>query len=30
MQFLLQRSDEAHPLTVQQMTDELARYDISV
>lgn len=30
MQLLLQRSDEAHPLTVQQMTDELARCDIKV
>ena len=28
MQFLLQRSDEAHPLTVQQMIDELARHGI--
>lgn len=28
MQFLLQRSDEAHPLTVQQMIDELARRGI--
>lgn len=30
MQLLLQKSDEAHPLSVQQMTDELARYDIKV
>lgn len=28
MQLLLQRSDEAHPLTVQQMIDELARRGI--
>lgn len=28
MQFLLQRSDEAHPVTVQQMIDELARHDV--
>lgn len=30
MQLLLQKSDEAHPLSVQQMTDELAHYDIKV
>lgn len=29
MRYLLQKSDEAHPVTVQQMTDELARYDIN-
>lgn len=29
MQFLLQRSDETHPLSIQQMIDKLARYDIS-
>ncbi len=28
MQFLLQRSDETHPITVQQMIDELAAHDI--
>ena len=30
MQLLLQKSDEAHTLSVQQMTDELAHYDIKV
>lgn len=29
MQYLLRESDEAHPVTVQQMIDELARHDIS-
>lgn len=29
MRYLLQKSDEAHPVTVQQMADELARYDIN-
>lgn len=28
MQYLLQKSDENHPLTIQQMIDELARHDI--
>ena len=28
MQFLLQKSDEAHPISVQQMIDELASHDI--
>lgn len=28
MQFLLQRSDEAHPVTIGQMIDELAAHDI--
>ena len=28
MQYLLQKSDESHPITIQQMIDELARYDI--
>ena len=28
MQYLLQKSDEKHPLTIQQMIDELARHDI--
>lgn len=29
MQYLLRESDEAHPVTVQQMIDELASYDIN-
>lgn len=28
MQYLLQKSNESHPVTIQQMADELARYDI--
>ena len=28
MQYLVQKSDENHPLTIQQMIDELARHDI--
>ena len=28
MQFLLQKSDEAHPISVQQMIDELSAHDI--
>ena len=28
-QMLLRRSDEEHPVTVQEMIDELARWDIS-
>lgn len=28
MRILLEQTDEAHPMTVQQMIDELARYDI--
>lgn len=28
MQYLLQKSDETHPVTIQQMSDELARHDI--
>ena len=28
MQYLLQKSDEEHPISIQQMIDELARHDI--
>lgn len=28
MQYLLQKSDEKHPISIQQMIDELARHDI--
>lgn len=28
MQYLLQKSNESHPVTIQQMADELTRYDI--
>ena len=28
MQYLLQKSDEEHPISIQQMVDELARHDI--
>ena len=28
MQYLLQKSDETHPVSIQQMVDELARHDI--
>ena len=29
LRFLQRQSDEKHPVTVQQMIEELARYDIS-
>ena len=28
MQYLLQKSDEEHPISIQQMVDELSRHDI--
>ena len=29
MQYLLQKSDENHPISIRQMIDELARHDIN-